>query len=76
MKIFFPMGILMSKGGIIMHLKGFAITMGLGAAAGAVAIMMMPKTNPTRKLASKAAQKMEGAAVHLSNKLSDGIDQM
>ena len=38
-----------------MHLKGLAITMGLGAAAGAVAILMMPRTNPTRQLAAKAA---------------------
>ena len=59
-----------------MQLKGLAITMGLGAAAGAVAIMMMPKTNPTRKLASKAAEKVEGAAAHLSNKLSCEIDHM
>ena len=59
-----------------MQLKGVAITMGLGAAAGAVAIMMMPKTNPTRKLASKAAEKVEGAAVHLGNKLSSEIDHM
>ena len=29
--------------------------MGLGAAAGAVAVLMMPKNNPTRKLAAKAA---------------------
>ena len=59
-----------------MQLKGLAITMGLGAAAGAVAIMMMPKSNPTRKLASKAAEKVEGAAAHLSNKLSSEIDHM
>ena len=45
-----------------MHLKGLAITMGIGAAAGAVAIMMMPKTNPTRKLAAKAASKVEDLA--------------
>lgn len=59
-----------------MHLKGLAVTMGLGAAAGAVAILMMPKNNPTRKLASKAAEKVEGAAMHFSNKLSSEIDHM
>ena len=32
--------------------------MGIGAAAGAVAIMMMPKNNPTRQLAAKAADKV------------------
>ena len=59
-----------------MKLKGLAITMGLGAAAGAVAILSMPKNNPTRKLASKAAEKMEDAAAHLGNKLSAEIDHM
>lgn len=69
-------GILGLKGGILMQLKGLALTMGLGAAAGAVAILMMPKNNPTRKLASKAALKVEDAAMHLGNKLSNEIDQM
>ena len=59
-----------------MQLKGLAITMGLGAAAGAVAIMMMPKNNPTRKLAAKAAEKVEGAAMHLGNRMSSEIDKM
>lgn len=59
-----------------MQMKGLAITMGLGAAAGAVAILMMPKTNPTRKLASKAALKVEDAAVHLGNKITGEIDRM
>ena len=38
-----------------MKLTSLAISMGIGAAAGAVAIMMMPRNNPTRKLAAKAA---------------------
>ena len=59
-----------------MQLKGLALTMGLGAAAGAVAILMMPKNYPTRKLASKAAMKVEDAAMQLSNKLSNEIDSM
>ena len=59
-----------------MQLKGLAITMGLGAAAGAIAILAMPKNNPTRKLASKAAEKVEGAAVHLGNRLSSEMDHM
>lgn len=57
-----------------MQLKGLAITMGLGAAAGAVAILMMPKNNPTRKLANKAAEKVEDAAVQLTNKLTNDMD--
>ena len=76
MKNISMMGILMSKGGIYMQLRGLAVTMGLGAAAGAVAILMMPKNNPTRKLASKAAMKVEDAAVQLSNKITGEIDRM
>ena len=56
-----------------MQLKGLAITMGLGAAAGAVAILMMPKNNPTRKLAAKAAEKVEDAAVQMTNRLTTEI---
>ncbi len=54
-----------------MSIKGFALSMGVGAAVGAVAIMMMPKNNPTRKLATKAAQKVEDAAWRISDKISD-----
>lgn len=55
-------------------LKALAISMGLGAAAGAVAIMMMPRNNPTRKLAAKAACKVEDAAMKLGNKLEQKMD--
>ena len=57
-----------------MKLKGLAITMGLGAAAGAVAILSMPKNNPTRKLASKAAEKVEDAAWKVSKKITQKFD--
>ena len=59
-----------------MQIRGLALTMGLGAAAGAVAILMMPKNNPTRKLASKAAEKVEDAAMQLGSKLSSEIDSL
>ena len=59
-----------------MQLKALAITMGLGAAAGAVAILTMPKNNPTRKLASKAAEKVEDAAMQIGNKLVSEMDHM
>ena len=45
-----------------MNAKGWAISAGLGAAAGMVAVLMMPRNNPTRKLAAKAADKMEDVA--------------
>ena len=57
-----------------MSLKGWAITAGLGAVAGAVAILMMPHTNPTRRLAAKAADKVEDVAWKMSAKLTDEFD--
>lgn len=57
-----------------MSVKGWAITMGLGAAAGAVAIMMMPRNNPTRKLAAKAADKVENAVVKATDLISEKMD--
>ena len=59
-----------------MNLKGWAITAGIGAAAGAVAVLMMPKTNPTRRLAAKAANKMEDLAWKLEDKMNQGLDMM
>ena len=50
--------------------------MGLGAAVGAVAIMMMPKTNPTRKLAAKAASKVEDTAWKVSDKITNKLENM
>jgi hypothetical protein len=64
----------MPKGGRKMGVKGWAITAGLGAAAGAVAILMMPRTNPTRKLAAKAANKMEDVAWKVSDSISNKLD--
>lgn len=55
-----------------MNMKGLAITAGLGAAAGAVAVMMMPRQNPARKLAYKAANKMEDLAWKVEDKMNQG----
>ena len=52
-----------------MGVKGWAITAGISAAAGAVAILMMPHNNPTRKLAAKAANKMEDVAWKIEDKM-------
>ena len=57
-----------------MNLKGWVVTAGLGAAAGAVAVMMMPRNNPTRKLAAKAANKVEDFAWKVSDKLTESVD--
>ena len=53
-----------------MTMKGWAITAGLGAAVGAVAVMMMPKQNPVRKVAAKAADKVEDIAWKMEDKMN------
>jgi len=57
-----------------MHVKGLAIAAGIGVAAGAVAILAMPRSNPTRRLAAKAANKMEDVAWRVSNRITDEFD--
>ena len=57
-----------------MSTKGLAITLCVGAAAGAVAILMMPRNNPTRRLAAKAANKVEDVAFAVSDKLNQEFD--
>lgn len=57
-----------------MGVKGWAITMGVGAAAGAVGILMMSRTNPARRLAAQAASKVEDAAWKLSGTLNRKFD--
>lgn len=57
-----------------MNVKGLAVALGVGAAAGAVAILTMPKSNPTRRLAAKAADKVEDMAWKVSCKINDELD--
>lgn len=57
-----------------MQLKGWAITAGIGAVAGAVAILTLPKSNTARKLAAKAADKVEDMAWRVSDKLTDQFE--
>lgn len=57
-----------------MGMKGLALTLGLGAAAGAVAILMMPRNNPTRELAAKAAHRVEDAAQQLGDRFSRSMN--
>ena len=54
----------------MMKLTGLAVTAGLGAAAGAVAVMMMPRQNTVRKLAAKAANKAEDLAWKIEDKMN------
>lgn len=57
-----------------MKVKGLAVALGVGAAAGAVAILAMPRNNPTRRLAAKAADKVEDVAWKVSSKINDEFD--
>lgn len=57
-----------------MTMKGAALAAGMGAAAGMVAVLMMPKSNPTRKLAAKAADRMENAVDQVSDSISQKLD--
>ena len=63
-----------ATGGEKMDFKAIALTAGLGAAAGMVAVLAMPKSNPTRKLAAKAADKVEDIAWKVSDTISDKMD--
>ena len=62
------------EGVIKIKLAGVAITAGLGAAMGAVAVLMMPRQNATRQLAQKAANKMEDAAFMAADAISSKMD--
>ena len=57
-----------------MSVRGWAGTMGIGAAAGAVGILMLSRTNPARKLAAQAANRVEDVAWRVSDKLTDTFD--
>ncbi|MBR4109991.1 MAG: hypothetical protein IKK41_06760 [Oscillospiraceae bacterium] len=57
-----------------MQVKSWALTLGIGAAVGAVAILTMPKNNPTRRLAARAANKVEDLAWQVSDKLTQEFD--
>ena len=57
-----------------MDMKAIAVTAGLGVAAGMVAVLAMPRNNPTRKLAAKAADKVEDIAWKVSYTISDKMD--
>ena len=57
-----------------MSVRSLAITMSIGAAAGAVGILMMSRSNPTRRLAAQAASKVEDVASKVADKLTDKMD--
>lgn len=54
-----------------MKLKGWALTLGIGAAAGAVAVMMLPKQSTARKLVNKAADKVDDAVQNVTDMINE-----
>ena len=51
--------------------KFLAAAAGMGVAAGAVAVLMMPRTCPARRLAAKAANKAEDVVFQAQDKLGE-----
>lgn len=45
-----------------MSVGNWALTLGLGAAAGAIGVMMLPKRSTARKMVNQAADNIEDAA--------------
>ena len=57
-----------------MKLAGFAITMGIGLAAGAVTAMMLPRHSTTRRALQRAAHAVEDAKMNMSEMLSEKME--
>lgn len=64
----------MPKGVKIMKLSGFAISMGVGLAAGAVTAMMLPRQCTARRAIQRAANAVEDAAMNVGDKIADKLD--
>lgn len=58
----------------MMQMKGWALTMGIGAAVGAVAVAMLPRQSKAKKLVDKAAYAVEDAAMEVKNKIAQNMD--
>lgn len=57
-----------------MKLTGIAVSMGVGAAAGAVTAMLLPRQSKARKMMQRAAYAVEDAAMNAKDKLADKLD--
>ena len=60
----------------MIDMKGIALAMGIGAAAGAVTVMMLPRQCAARRMVDKAAEKVEDAAYKVTDKINKKLDQM
>lgn len=54
-------------------MKVWPLALGIGAAAGAVTVMMLPRECTVRRAAYHAAEKVEDAMTSAANKMADKI---
>lgn len=55
-------------------MKLWPLAVGAGMAAGAVTVMMLPKNCSARKMATQAAEKVEGAVYNVVDKITTESD--
>ncbi len=54
-------------------MKFWPVAMGVGAAAGAVTVMMLPRDCAARRMAYQAAEKVEDAMTTAANRIVDEV---
>lgn len=54
-------------------MKAWPLALGLGAAAGAVGILMLPRQCTARRMADEAAEKVDDAVTTAANRMVDAI---
>ena len=54
-------------------MRVWPLALGIGAAAGAVTVMMLPRECTVRRMAYHAAEKVEDAMTSAANKMADKI---
>lgn len=54
-------------------MKIWPLALGIGAAAGAVTVMMLPRDCSVRRMAYQAAEKVEDAMTTAANKIVDQV---
>ncbi|MBR2048822.1 MAG: hypothetical protein IJ960_09530 [Oscillospiraceae bacterium] len=54
-------------------MKLWTLALGVGVAAGAVTVMMLPRENSVRQMAYHAAEKVEDAMTSTANKIADKV---
>lgn len=55
-------------------MRAWPLALGVGIAAGAVSVMMLPKECTIRKAAYHTAEKVEDAVTNAANKMMDRMD--